>query len=117
MTTMPECQCNLPEEMKTAGGAATLCHHSGPVRAREIQTQLVALLNDMEQVITVSEMFNTPLREVAEKYMREITGNDYNLRNEEENNIMMISFLRHMSIGMQAMLAGAILTMHEDGET
>ena len=114
MTQTPQCKCELPEEMKTAGGAATLCHHSGPVRAREIQGQLVALINDMEQVITVSEMFNTPLREVAERYMKEITGNDYNLRTEEEHNIMMISFLRHMSIGMQAMLAGAILSMYEE---
>ena len=112
-TSMP-CQCGLPEEMKTAGGAALLCHHSPPARVREVQEQLLTLLNEMEQEIDIQEMFTIPLQELAEKYMRGLLGTDYGLRNQEEHNIMMAAFCRHISIGAQAMMAGLILDISEE---
>ena len=108
------CQCGLPEEMRAAGGAATLCHHSSPGAVREAQEQVFTLLASFEQHIDVQDMFSRPLREVAEDYMREIMGDDYGLRNQEEHNVLMIAFLRHMSIGMQGMMVQAILDLHQE---
>ena len=114
MRTNLPCQCNLPEEMKAAGGAALLCHHSPPDRVRETQEQLLTLLNDMGQEIDIQDMFTIPLRELAEKYMRGLLGADYGLRNQKEHNIMMAAFFRHISIGVQAMMAGLILDISEE---
>ena len=115
MTQEPNCQCSLPEEMKAAGGAAALCHHSSPDLVRKAQEQVFALLTGFGQRIEVQDMFNKPLREVSEDYMKGIMGDGYGLRNREEHNILMIAFLRHMSVGMQGMIIQAILDLQADG--
>ena len=111
MTTKPQCQCNLPEEMKREGGAALLCHHSAPDRVRETQVQLFTMLNDMAQQIDIKEMMTVPLQELAEKYIRGVLGANYPLRNQKEHNIIMTAFLRHISIGTQAMMTDLIMAI------
>ena len=114
---MQDCLCNLPPEMNNAGLAATLCHHSTPNNITDAQNRLFVLLANFSQQIPAEHMFMRPLNEVAQNYMRDIIGIDYNLINAHEHNILMISFLRHISIGAQALMTTMMLTLNEQEQT
>ena len=110
---MQECLCNLPPEMDNAGLAATLCHHSTLNNITDAQNRLFVLLANFSQQIPAEHMFMRPLNEVAQNYMQDILGMDYNLINAQEHNVLMISFLRHISIGAQALMTTMMLSLNQ----
>ncbi len=112
---MKDCQCGLPPEMALAGAAAQLCNHSSLEEAQKVQEQLIELLDGLADNIPAEELFSKPLSEVAETYMRKVVGNDYHLMYQQEHNILMVSFLRQVSLGVQALQAGMVLRLQESG--
>ena len=107
-TTTQECQCSLPPEISWAGPAAQLCPHSELAPALEIQSNLIKLLDDFMQEIPVEDLLNKPLLELAEKYMRDVLGGDFNLMNEREHNVLMIGFLRHVGIAVMTLMSSMV---------
>ena len=73
------------------------------------------MLDGLADNIPAEELFSKPLREVAETYMRKVVGNDYHLMYQREHNILMVSFLRQVSLGVQALQAGMVLRLQESG--
>lgn len=114
---MQDCLCDLPQEMIDAGLAATLCHHSTTENITDTQNKLFVLLANFSHQIPAEHMFMHPLHEVAQTYMQEILGMDYNLINAYEHNVLMISFLRHISIGAQTLMTTMMLGINEQNQT
>ena len=113
-TTTQECECNLPREMSWAGPAAQLCPHSALDPALEIQANLAKLLDDFMQEIPVEDLLNKPLLELGEKYMKDVLGNDFNLMNQREHNVLMIAFLRHVGIAVMTLLASMVVNRNRN---
>ena len=114
---MPDCQCGIPPEITATANAFPLCHHSDPGKTREIQQKLFELLDGFAQNIPVQDLFSKPLNEVAETYMRGVVGTDYNVLNEQEHNILMVSFLRHAALAMLVMQVSMILNIRQKEQT
>ena len=111
MAKSTECKCNIPKEMAQAGAAAALCHHSDSETAEKVRQQLMLLIQDLEPTVSPEDMFEKPLTQVAEDYMKNIVGDGFDYRTPQENTMMMIAFLRHMSLGMQIMIASLVVEL------
>ena len=107
------CQCGIAPQMATAGKANTLCHHSDPEEVRNVQSQLYDILDGMAINIPAEDLFTKPFSQVAEDFMKKAVGDDYNLLNPREHNILMSAFLRQVSIGAQALTTSIILRVQE----
>ena len=114
---MPDCQCRIPKTMSWAGPTALLCHHSTADQARELQQRLMDLLEDLPNAIPAEELAQKNVKELAEDYKKAIVGDDYNLMTQEEHDILMIAFLRHLGIAIHALMATIIITKGQQEQT
>ena len=105
---MNECKCNIRPEMGVGGAAALLCHHSALEEIEAVQVQLIDVLNSLSANIDPEQMLSKPLQEVAEGYIRDIVGRDYNMLTAMEHNVLLAAFLRHASLGLQALQTSVI---------
>ena len=112
-TSTQECQCRIPPEMAIAGKALQACHHTAPETIAETHTKLLDLIGQLTHTIPISEVYNRPFQQVAEDYMKGVVGHDFTLINETEYNILMMNFLRFMSLSFQATLT-AIATQTQE---
>ena len=106
---MQECNCQLPESMSWAGPAAQLCHHSDNKAVQEIEAKLLAILQDFHVTIPFDEMGTKTIMDLADKFKMDTVGDDFKYMNQAEHTILMIAFLRNLSISAQALMANLIL--------
>lgn len=106
---MTPCQCDLPEQMSWAGPAAQLCQHSNAEAAMEIQVNLAELDAILAQEIPPEKLLSTTLIELSEQYKREVVGEDFNLMTQEEHNVLMLNFLRHVGICIHTLMSTMVL--------
>ena len=100
---MPDCTCEMPPEMSQAGRAAPLCHHSSTAALEDAQQSLSELSTYFSHQIAVDELFQIPMRTVADQYATAIVGGPehYEMITETEYLIITAAFLRQASILLQ----------------
>ena len=113
---MADCTCEMPPEMAQAGRAAPLCHHSSEERLRETEASLANLLSYFTHHVSVDELFDKPMREVADQYAISIIGSEdeYLEVTEAEYHIITAAFLRQASIAIQALQTSLYLRIVEE---
>ena len=113
MTSATECQCAMPPEMGVAGEALQLCHHSNVEGAKRVHDTICSIIDDLTHSIPAQDMFSKSMQDLAYQYMRTVVGHDVQLMNEREHDILMIAFLRYMSLGFQATMTALVVSINE----
>ena len=106
---MMECQCHIPDHMAWAGPAAQLCHHSSVESAQEVQSNLIQILDEFAHSIPADDLLSKTVTQLAEDYKRNVVLNDYRFMNQNEHGVLMISFLRNLSIAVQTLMVTMIV--------
>ena len=115
---MADCTCEMPPEMAQAGRAAPLCHHSSEERLRETEASLATLLTYFTHTVSVDDLFDKPMRQVADQYAISIIGSEEEYMNitEAEYHIVTAAFLRQASIAIQALQTSLYLRIVEEAK-
>ena len=108
MEAQSQCQCRIPEEMKAAGAAAALCHHSSLQEIAETNEKLKDLLVMFDRNIDPVALFKLPPDQAIEYYIRETIQDDPTLVTRQERAIYTAAFIRHYGIILDLMMLDAL---------
>ena len=110
------CECSLPEALRTAGAAVTLCHHSSGADAQQAILRLAEVLRQWPGAPDAETLLNVPIRRLLQRYTDQIVGPDQApLITQPERDAITVAFLRQCALQCQLIMAGIIAHIDNPG--
>ena len=110
-----QCLCEIPEDYIIAGRAMTLCHHTPTEEARDLRSTLWTIMNEFPHALDAEDLFTLPPNQLAKRYInRVVSARHYPALDDIEHKILIIQFLKQLSLTAQSLEAYLISEIQEN---